>query len=354
MERNNICCSLAETKNIDQFASVHNIRLVGISNKLSEIKDLIEKNKCNILFFERIFLRDAYELFWLYDCLDFMFCIDSSDVLREEEKPNRLMSKKIWNFAAINAKDDIECGGWISSYTREKFDIREINEFVENTKSHLESYLDRSKSILEIGCASGFTMYALYSFVKTYVGVDLCNISIEKNRKKIQEMSIKNIQVECMEAIEIDGLHDNFDIILLNSVVHCFKGYNYLFNVFDKIIKKINSKGIIYFGDIMNLVLKDELCESLIKFASQNDYNTKIDFSNELFLSKKFFAYLEKKYLEIEKIEYYERNCNIQNELTQFRFDVVIHINKKLCNAKKAAPNYIGSLVDAEELLCQG
>ena len=52
------------------------------------------------------------------------------------EKPCWLL----WYSTEMNAKDDIEIGGWMSSYTREKFTMNEINDFINNTKDKLLPY----------------------------------------------------------------------------------------------------------------------------------------------------------------------------------------------------------------------
>ena len=131
------------------------------------------------------------------------------------------MNKRLWDVTAMNAKDDIEIGGWMSSYTREKFTMNEINDFINNTKAKLLPYLKEENTVLEIGCASGFTMYSLSPYVRRYVGVDMSAVSVKKNLKKIEEENIKGVEVKCMAADEISEFEDeSFDVIILNSVIH--------------------------------------------------------------------------------------------------------------------------------------
>lgn len=294
------------------------------------LRNFVDSRKINIIFFSKDDFRLIYDIMWGCSSMKYIICIDCERILDMPDKKNKLMNKRIWNLAAINAKDDIECGGWMNSYTREKFSMQEISDFITNTRKKLDKYLNSEMNVLEIGCASGFTMYNIAPSVKKYVGVDMSDISIRRNKLKIQESGIKNIEVQCMQAHEISKLStEPFDLIIMNSIVHCFEGYSYLFKVLKEAIGCLKNKGIIYLGDIMDLDLKEDFIQSLVSYSKTHGSKTKLDFSNELMLSRKFFEFLSGNWQTIDGVEISHKEGIINNELVNYRYDVILKIVKE-------------------------
>lgn len=299
------------------------------TDDLYDLSSSLEESKVDHILMLKNSYRICYDATWLTSCVKSIICLDSDNILCEEDKKNSLMNKRLWDVTAMNAKDDIEIGGWMSSYTREKFTMNEINDFINNTKAKLLPYLKEENTVLEIGCASGFTMYSLSPYVRRYVGVDMSAVSVKKNLKKIEEENIKGVEVKCMAADEISEFEDeSFDVIILNSVIHCFKGYNYFYKVLKEIFKKVKKNGIVYIGDVMDLELKEQFENSLVEYAKENNYNTKVDISNEFLLSAKFFECLKNELPIIQDILISRKECEVKNELTMYRFDTLIKMNK--------------------------
>ena len=61
------------------------------------------------------------------------------------------------------------------------------------TKKHLAPYIDKSKTILEVGCATGY--YGMYyaDKCKEYVGLDIVPAHIEIFREKIKNAGFDNV-----------------------------------------------------------------------------------------------------------------------------------------------------------------
>lgn len=177
------------------------------------------------------------------------------------------MNTRLWQQVADDAVDDIEAGGWKNSYTGEDLSKEEMDEYSSNIFEKLRPYLNKDVRVLEIGCASGLSMFKIAPLVNMYYGTDLSDSIIEKNRNKVKEEKISNIKLACLQAGEIDKLDDNnFDIVIINSVIQCFHGHNYLRKVITKVVNKLGEKGILFIGDVMDQDLKAELIESLIEF----------------------------------------------------------------------------------------
>ena len=85
-----------------------------------------------------------------------------------ERKVKGIQSPKFWDYIAVNAHDDIEAGGWYSSFGGESFSLREMKQYTDNTIKKLLPYLSNEKVVIEIGCASGLTMFHVAPYVKKY------------------------------------------------------------------------------------------------------------------------------------------------------------------------------------------
>lgn len=274
-------------------------------------------------------IKLLHEIFWSTKSLNTLCILDTSSIKSIIESKSRFQSSKLWDMIAYNASDNIEMGGWINSYTREKFTELEMQEFKENAINKISKHINKEMTILEIGCASGYIMYDIVPHVKKYIGIDFSSEIIKKNLVIKNKNKIENLELHCASADMIDNLgFQNIDVVIINSVAQLFDGYCYFYRLIDKIISIIKSDGIIFFGDIMDLNKKSLLLKSLKDFkANHPNCNTKITLNNELFYSKEFFYDLQYDY-PIKSIEISDKIGTVANELTLYRYDVLIHLGK--------------------------
>lgn len=74
---------------------------------------------------------------------------------------------------------------------------------------------------------------------------------------------------------------------------------------------------------------KNVFYESLRLYKEQHPTSrTKLDLSQELYLAKDYFRDLLVDFNEISKIEFSDKIHTIQNELTRYRYDALIYIEK--------------------------
>ena len=260
-------------------------------------------------------------------------CLDTGDVYRPEERSdNDLSDRKLWEFVGERSSDSIEGGGWQSSYTGENLSAEEMAEYGENVRLKLTSYLRPDQKALEVGCASGITMFRIAPLVGSYFGTDLAQAILDKDMQIIREKQIHNITLAQVPALEIDTIPESgFDVIIVNSVIQCFNGYNYFRKVLEKLLRLSADKALIFFGDVMDADKKDALITSLREFAAQNagkGYTTKTDWSQELFFSQTFFRDLRADHPEITDVVFSDKIGTIRNELTDFRYDVMLFVDK--------------------------
>lgn len=290
----------------------------------------IEENGYQIILIGR---EDNYlgnQLLWEQDGIEGICIIDGDDPYAIEKKKPKMMNKRIWDFIAVNAQSEIEAGGWRNSYDLEAFSEKEMEEYVEDVYMKLKDYADRGKTALEIGCASGLTMFRMAPCFGQYIGTDMAKVNIEKNRAAIEESGIENIRLIQCEANEIGKLGlKNIDIVIINSVCQYFPGINYLRSVIEQALQMLGTDGVIYLGDVMDLEKKGELEESLVAYKNMYpEKKTKTDWSEELFLKRSFFCHLGETLPQIVKIEVSDKIATIENELTRYRYDVILHVSK--------------------------
>jgi amino acid adenylation domain-containing protein len=277
-------------------------------------------------------IKKLQELQWSCPSFTTFICIDSDAVaVPEGPQDQQLMDPKLWDYVADNATNEIAGGGWNSSYTGEEFSEREMEEYADNTLEKLKPYLNSSTRVLEIGCASGITMYQIAPRVALYYGTDLSKRMIAKNRQKIRKEGRQNIKLDHLAAHEIDQLRPEFDVIIINSVIQSFPGYNYLRDVIFKAIALLSVRGILYIGDVMDLDLKPDLAQSLQEFKQnhpQYGNKTKTEFVGELFVPRGFFEDLQAEHGAIKKIGFSQKIHTIANELSRFRYDAIFEIDQ--------------------------
>ncbi|MCU0287974.1 MAG: condensation domain-containing protein, partial [Acidobacteria bacterium] len=148
-----------------------------------------------------------------------------------------------------------------------------------------------------------------------------------------------NIELSCLAAHEIEQIpvkvkengKEDFDLVIINSVIQCFHGHNYLRHVLQKAVSLLKDNGYLFIGDVMDQEKKKDLIKELTSFKEANrdkGYTTKTDFSAELFVSKGFWHDLKAGWPEIESLKFSDKLFTIENELTKFRYDVLIKVNK--------------------------
>jgi amino acid adenylation domain-containing protein len=297
------------------------------------LKYMLEDSKTAVLISEMRYIKNLNKLQWECPQLAAILCIDSMNIHSEIEEPGSLMDPEVWEYVAQGAYDDISGGGWLDSYTGQWLSREVMDEYGENARRKVEPYLKRGSRIFEIGCSSGISMFRLAPLVTFYYGTDLSHGIIEWTRQQVQQRRLDNIRLDCMAAHEIDRVTErDFDVVIINSVIECFNGHNYLRDVLRKSINLLADEGVLFLGNIWNQDSKEEFVRSLIRFKETHagqGYRTKIDRSDELFLSRAFLDDLSHDFPEITAIEYSEMLGETESELSKYGFDAIVHIDKR-------------------------
>jgi amino acid adenylation domain-containing protein/FkbM family methyltransferase len=302
------------------------------AHPVDRLKYMLKDAGVEVLVVTKDKLPLADKLLWEYEGLKGYICLDSDEIYTWIPNHAELMRQDLWNYVGKQAKDDIEAGGWISSYTGHPFTAEEMEEYAVNALSKISPYLSAKTRVLEIGCSSGLTLFKVAPLVASYTGIDLSEEILIKTRQKVAAKGLSNVSLHTMYADEIDSLDvSGYDVVIINSVIQSFGGYNYFRKVIRKVIDLVNDKATLFLGDVQDAGRKEALIQSLKDFSIANQgkgYKTKITWDDELFYHQDFIRDLSFEFPCFVASEFSDKQGEIKNELSLFRFDAVIHIDK--------------------------
>ena len=308
---------------------------VPISHDLpfERLKYILADTRARFLISEKQYIKSLNRLQWECRELQAFLCLDSRDVHGEIEEQGGMMEPEMWEHVARETFDDISGGGWKSSYTGEWLSREVMDEYGENIRRKLEPLLNEQSRVLEIGCASGISMFRLAPLVGRYYGTDLSRGIIAWAGREAAGRGLDQVRLAALAAHEIDQIDEHeFDVVIINSVIECFSGHNYLRQVLRKAIALMPDDGYLFLGNVWDQDLKQEFVNSLLEFKRQHPnqgYRTKTDRADELYLSRTFLEDLRCDLPEIAEIEYSGMLGSAESELSRFGFDALIRIEKR-------------------------
>ncbi|EFM11861.1 amino acid adenylation domain protein [Paenibacillus curdlanolyticus YK9] len=307
---------------------------------IERLETIVEASGMITIVSEKKYIGLLDKLQWSCESLRSFICLDTEHVYLENiEQSSELMNSQIWNYVSEISTDEISGSGWVSSYTGEHFSELEMAEYKSNALSKIRPYLHKDAKVLEIGCGSGITAFEVAPEVKKYVGIDLSETIIAKNIERVTAAGVANTEFIVMQAADIDRLEPGaYDVIIMNSVIHCFGGLNYFRNIVSKAIDLLAGTGVLFFGDVLDPNLKKQLIQSMTQFKrehSQVGYTTKIGWETELFVSPKYLEDLQVDFPVIRSVQCSKKVHTVVNELTLFRYDAILEVDKNESNASE-------------------
>lgn len=293
--------------------------------------NLLETMHVKTIITDSDFIKELNHFFWQSTCLQIYINIEEyevKNVAKEEQE------KFIGDYISSTTTYEINDYVLNNSYTAEPFTREEVQQYIDNFTTKLSPYIDQSTKVLDIGCGHGLVMSSIAPQVKYYLATDLSQIILEKNK---EQYDLNNVEYQHVSASQISLVKEKeFDLVVVNNVVHFFPDNFFLEKMIKDAIQVLKDEGIIYLDDLLNIKKKDELIDSLIDFKKEHpEAKTKVYWEDDLFVHPEFFHYLQLKYPEIKEYLITEKLGSIKNELTKFRYDVLLKIDKKQVQQKK-------------------
>ncbi|HEY2495737.1 MAG TPA: amino acid adenylation domain-containing protein [Candidatus Angelobacter sp.] len=229
--------------------------------------------------------------------------------------------------------------GWNSSYTGQPIPAEEMQVWVETTVQRILSL--EPKRVWEIGCGTGLLLFRIAPICVYYRGTDVSRAVLDFLEQQIHhsELNLPAIELDCKAAHEFDvpEEREKFDAVVLNSVVQYFPAVQYLMTVLTGAMESLPPGGKIFIGDVRSFPLLEtfhtsveffqspdsRLCQEVRESAQKN-----LKQESELAISPEFFTSLPQRLPQISRVEINLKRGYAGNELTSFRYDVVLHVGR--------------------------
>ncbi|HEV8580082.1 MAG TPA: amino acid adenylation domain-containing protein [Thermoanaerobaculia bacterium] len=223
--------------------------------------------------------------------------------------------------------------GWNSSYTGEPIPAEEMGEWVDLTVERLLA-LDHRR-VLEVGCGTGLLLFRLAPQAEHYAGTDFSSVALDLVGREAARRGLAQVELARRTADDWTGVDPgSFDLVILNSVVQYFPGVDYLLRVLAGAVRAVRPGGAVWIGDVRSLPLLAALHESIELFRTGDSLSgeelqrrvlRRVAEEEELVLDPELFRGLEE-CLPIHRTEILDKRSRYRNELTRFRYDVVLHV----------------------------
>ena len=228
--------------------------------------------------------------------------------------------------------------GWKSSYDGKYLSATEMSEQVQQAVDRILA--TNPRSVLEIGCGSGMLLFKIAPLVEYYEATDFSRAAIDFVSAHLEGRSFKDhvhLRHEPADQIELTR---KFDAVVLNSVVQHFPSAGYLRRLLLRVLPHVNDGGRIFLGDLRSLPLTPLFHASL-----EQHRGAPVEEEEELLLDPRFFesAGLPR----VSTVRALLKRGVHHNELTRFRYDVVLEVGPPNANSHFATRAW-GSLSLAE------
>ena len=225
--------------------------------------------------------------------------------------------------------------GWHSSYTGQPIPAEEMRVWLDATLTRILAC--KPERVFEIGCGTGMLAYPLAEAATYYRGTDVSAPVIDTLTKGMADAGLGDkCDLATAPADAISGhLDGGFDTVLLNSVVQYFPSITYLRQVLDDAVAAIPDKGWVFLGDMRSLPLVEEFHTAIQLARHEGDIDCAafarrvldgVQIERELLVDPAFFRLLAAHHPRITAADIQWKQGDAENELSQFRYDVVLHV----------------------------
>ncbi len=231
-----------------------------------------------------------------------------------------------------------DLSGWKSSYTQKPISQAEMREWVDQTVERILA--GKPQRVLEIGCGTGLLLFRVAPYCSDYCGIDFSPAVLDKVRQEVKEQGLSQVTLLERGANDFTGIETGiYDVIVLNSVVQYFPGADYLAQVLENAINVIAPGGRIFLGDIRSLLLLETFHTSVqLRQASallsrkelQQLIQSHVAEEKELTIDPAFFVAVKQRFPKVSQVQIQLKRGHYHNELTRFRYDVILHTGSEI------------------------
>jgi SAM-dependent methyltransferase len=224
--------------------------------------------------------------------------------------------------------------GWNSSYTGQPLPAAEMRCWLEDTVARIEALAPQR--VLEIGVGTGLVLLRMVHRCTEYHAIDFSHKALEQLRHAVAPEHQARVRLYEKRANELEHLSErSVDTVIINSVVQYFPSCDYLAEVLVNAAAKVQDDGYIFVGDVRSQVLLDAFWSDVELARAAPDTTAEIirtrrlgrvERESELVVSPLFFEALRARIPRIQHVEIWPKRGAYRNELSLFRYDVVLHL----------------------------
>ena len=258
---------------------------------------------------------------------------------RQVAEWQQVLDQHVYSKVADDLTDPtFNIAGWKSSYTREGIPEAEMREWLKNTVERISEL--GAERVLEIGCGSGMLLFRIAPQCIEYRATDISSVALDYVKQHIDGFGLAGkVRLEQRQADNFEGIGaGQYDAVIINSVTQFFPNIEYLKRVLDRAAETVMSGGHIFVGDVRSLALQ-ELFQASVELHQadaalsvsrlRQRIATRILHGNDLLVDPAFFCALKDALPRITHAEILPKGGRSLNELTQFRYDVLLHIGPR-------------------------
>jgi natural product biosynthesis luciferase-like monooxygenase protein len=231
----------------------------------------------------------------------------------------------------------LNTSGWVSSYTGESIPESEMREWAERTACRILAL--KPRRVLEIGSGTGMLLFRIAPHCEHYHAVDFSTAAIHYLECQVAQRGLRNVTLLAAAADELHGFEpQSFDLVVINSVVQYFPSADYLVSVLERLHPLVTEGGTIFIGDVRSLPLHEAFHTSVVLEQAPDSQSAaevrhrvrqRLQRDNELVLDPMFFRALPQKMKRIGSVAVHLKQGRARNELTRFRYDVILGIGRQ-------------------------
>ncbi|MBW4524588.1 MAG: amino acid adenylation domain-containing protein [Phormidium tanganyikae FI6-MK23] len=261
-------------------------------------------------------------------------------------------------YQALIPNPQFNITGWNSSYTGQPIPSEQMQEWIRDRVQQILAL--KPKRVLEIGCGTGLLLFQLAPHCQRYVGTDFSKVALASIQHQLE--TLPQVELSHRIATDFEGIDaGSFDVVILNSIVQYFPNVDYLLQVLEGAIQTLAPGGVLFIGDVRNLSLLtafhswmqfSQADAGMERTALQQLVNRSQFEEPELAIEPLFFYALQRKFPQIRQVQIRLSRGHHQNEMTQFRYNVLLHLEDSSSDASPPSQHYNWNLnpTDVEEI----
>lgn len=243
--------------------------------------------------------------------------------------------RTLWDEAYARSRDGeptFNVAGWNSSYTGEPMPEPDMREWVAHTAARILAL--RPRRVLELGCGTGMLLFRVAPQVDRYMGTDISPTALRLIEQQLPVVGLSNVVLLNAPADDFGGIEaGSVDTVVINSVVQYFPSVDYLVQVLEQAVRVLAPGGSVFVGDVRSLRLLEEHHAAIELFQASDDtpraeivegVRRRLAREPELTLDPALFHALGQRLPELAEVSIQLKRGARANELTRFRYDVVL------------------------------